>query len=100
MEVIYTGLRQSVDQVAAAALQENPDVIGLSILSGAYMGIARRLMARLEAEGLAEVSVIIGGNIRDQDVEALLSLGVAAVFHHHARLEEIVRFIREAVSAG
>ncbi|MDP7645485.1 MAG: cobalamin-dependent protein [Anaerolineales bacterium] len=100
MEVIYTGLRQSVDQVAAAALQENPDVIGLSILSGAYMGIARKLMARIEAEGMTEVSVIIGGNIRDQDAEALLSLGVAAVFHHHARLEEIVRFIRESVPAG
>jgi len=95
MEVIYTGLRQSVDQIVAAAVQENVDVIGLSVLSGAYMGIARRLMARVREEGLGDVRVIFGGNILDRDAEALRSLGVAAVFSHHAGLDDIVRYIRE-----
>ncbi|MEE9275987.1 MAG: cobalamin-dependent protein [bacterium] len=95
MEVIYTGLRQSAGQIAAAALQEGVDVIGLSVLSGAYMGIARKLMGRLREEGLEDVLVIFGGNILDRHVEDLKALGVSAVFNHHADLDAIVRYIRE-----
>ncbi len=97
MEVIYTGLRQSVDQIVAAAVQENVDVIGLSVLSGAYMGVARRLMARIRAEGLDDVLVILGGNILDKHIAELKSLGVSEVFNHHAGMDEIVRYIREHV---
>ena len=68
MEVIYSGLRQTDAQIVAVALQENVDVIGLSVLSGAYMGIARRLMARLAEEGLDDCLVILGGNILERDV--------------------------------
>ena len=95
MEVIYTGLRQSAGQIAAAALQEGVDVIGLSVLSGAYMGIARKLMDRLREEGLEDVLVIFGGNILDRHVEDIKALGVSAVFNHHADLDAIISYIRE-----
>ncbi len=100
MEVIYTGLRQTVDQIVAAAVQENVDVIGLSILSGAYMGIARKLMERMRAEDLGDILVIMGGNILEKHIPELKALGVAAVFHHHADLDEIARFIRARVEGA
>ncbi len=100
MEVIYSGLRQTDAQIVAVALQENVDVIGLSVLSGAYMGIARRLMARLAEEGLDDCLVILGGNIIERDVAELKSLGVAEVFNHHADMAEIVSYIRNNVVAG
>ena len=100
MEVIYSGLRQTDAQIVAVALQENVDVIGLSVLSGAYMGIARRLMARLAEEGLDDCLVILGGNILERDVGELKSLGVAEVFNHHADMAEIVSYIRNNAAAG
>ncbi len=100
MEVIYSGLRQTDAQIVAVAIQENVDVIGLSVLSGSYMGIARRLMARLAEEGLDDCLVILGGNILERDVAELKSLGVAEVFNHHADMAEIVSYIRNNAAAG
>ncbi len=100
MEVIYSGLRQTVEQIIAVAIQENVDVIGLSILSGSYMGIARRLMARIKEEGLDDCLVIFGGNILERDVAGLKSLGVAEVFNHHADMTEVVSYIRNNATAG
>src|ERR1700752_470821 len=80
MEVIYTGLRQTPEMIAAAALQEDADVIGLSILSGAHNHIAPRLMELLKARGLDDVLVVIGGIIPDVDIPKLRSLGINGVF--------------------
>ncbi len=100
MEVIYSGLRQTVEQIIAVAIQENVDVIGLSILSGSYMGVARRLMARIKEEDLDDCLVIFGGNILERDVAGLKSLGVAEVFNHHAEMTEVVSYIRNNAAAG
>ena len=99
-EVIYTGLHQTVEQIVEAALQEDVDVVGLSILSGAHLPLTERAMARLREEGLEDVQVIVGGNIPERDVEALKAMGVAGVFPTGSRFEEIVGFIREKVGGG
>ena len=99
-EVIYTGLHQTVEQIVEAALQEDVDVVGLSILSGAHLPLTERAMARLREEGLEDVQVIVGGNIPERDVEPLTALGVAGVFPTGSRFEEIVGFIREKVGGG
>ena len=93
MEVIYTGLRQTPEQIASAALQEDADVIGLSILSGAHNYIAPRLMELLKEKGLDDVLVIIGGIIPDVDIPKLKSIGVKAVFLPGTPMQEIVTFI-------
>ncbi len=100
MEVIYTGLRQTVEQIVAVAAQENVDVIGLSVLSGAYTGIARRLMERMREEDVEDCLVIMGGNILSRDVAQLKALGIAEVFNHHAELDAIVSYIRENARGG
>jgi methylmalonyl-CoA mutase C-terminal domain/subunit len=93
MEVIYTGLRQTPEQIAAAALQEDADVIGLSILSGAHNHIAPRLMELLKEKGLDDVLVLIGGIIPDLDIPKLKTLGVKGVFLPGTPMQEIVEFI-------
>ncbi len=97
MEVIYTGLRQSPEQIAAAALQEDADVIGLSILSGAHMHICPRLMALLREKGLEHVLVIVGGIIPDVDIPKLRSIGVEGIFLPGSAMQDIVHFITERV---
>ena len=97
MEVIYTGLRQTPEQIVATALQEDADVIGLSILSGAHNHIAPRLMDLLEAKGLDDVLVIIGGIIPDVDITALKRLGVKGVFLPGTPMQQIVDFIKANV---
>jgi methylmalonyl-CoA mutase, C-terminal domain len=97
MEVIYTGLRQTPEQIAAAALQEDADVIGLSILSGAHMHICPRLMALLQEKGLDHVIVLVGGIIPDVDVPKLKALGVAGVFLPGSPMQDIVAFIQQHV---
>lgn len=97
MEVIYTGLRQTPEQIAAAALQEDADVIGLSILSGAHMHICPRLMERLREKGLDHVLVLVGGIIPDVDVPKLKALGVAGVFLPGSPMQDIVDFIHQHV---
>ena len=93
MEVIYTGLRQTPEQIVAAALQEDADVIGLSILSGAHNHIAPRLMDLLKAKGLDDVLVVIGGIIPDLDIPRLKAIGVKGVFLPGTPMQEIVDFI-------
>ena len=94
MEVIYTGLRQTPEQIVTAALQEDADVIGLSILSGAHNHIAPRLMELLKAKGLDDVLVVIGGIIPDVDIPKLKALGVKGVFLPGTPMQDIIDFIR------
>jgi methylmalonyl-CoA mutase C-terminal domain/subunit len=99
MEVIYTGLRQTPEQVASAALQEDVDVVGLSILSGAHMVILPRLMELLREKGIAEeVTVIAGGIIPDADIPELKKHGVAAIFQPGTSSQDIIEFIRKAIA--
>jgi methylmalonyl-CoA mutase C-terminal domain/subunit len=93
MEVIYTGLRQTPEQIVSAALQEDADVIGLSILSGAHNHIVPRLMELLKEKGLHDVLVVIGGIIPDVDLPKLQALGVKGVFRPGTPMQEIVGFI-------
>ena len=93
MEVIYTGLRQTPEMIASAALQEDADVIGLSILSGAHNHIAPRLMDLLKAKGLDDVMVVIGGIIPDLDIPALHQLGIKGIFLPGTPMQEIIDFI-------
>src|SRR5262245_10406890 len=97
MEVIYTGLRQTPEQIAAAALQEDADVIGLSILSGAHMHICPRLMDLLKEKGLDRVTVLVGGIIPDVDVQKLREIGIAGVFLPGSPMQQIIEFINHAV---
>ncbi|HSB15249.1 MAG TPA: cobalamin B12-binding domain-containing protein [Bryobacteraceae bacterium] len=97
MEVIYTGLRQTPEMIASAALQEDVQVIGLSILSGAHNAIVPRVMELLHEKEMDDIIVIVGGIIPDEDAVQLKKQGVAAVFQPGASLEEIVTFIRSSV---
>ena len=94
MEVIYTGLRQTPEQIVAAAVQEDADVIGLSILSGAHNSICRRVMELVRERGLADVLVVVGGIIPDADLPSLEAMGVAAVFRPGTSMQEIIDFIQ------
>ena len=94
MEVIYTGLRQTPEQIVKAALEEDADVIGLSILSGAHTTIVPQLMKLVKERRMEDVMVVVGGIIPDADVGALKALGVAEVFQPGASLDGIVRFIQ------
>ena len=93
MEVIYTGLRQTPDQIVAAALQEDADAIGLSILSGAHMHICPRVMELLKEKGLDDVLVVIGGIIPDVDIPKLRAAGVKGIFLPGTPMQEIIDFI-------
>src|SRR6202050_2555701 len=96
MEVIYTGLRQTPEVIVNAALQEDVQVIGLSILSGAHNAIVPRVMELLREKDMAGVKVIVGGIIPDEDARELEKQGVAAVFQPGASLESIVSVVRQA----
>ena len=98
MEVIYTGLRQTPEMIVSAALQEDVQVIGLSILSGAHNAIVPRVMDLLHQNKMDDVRVIVGGIIPDEDAAELKKRGVAAVFQPGASLEGIIEFIRSSVS--
>ncbi len=95
MEVIYTGIRQTPEMIAEAALQEDVDVVGMSILSGAHMTLVPRVLAALRAQGLDEVLVVVGGIVPEEDAAALQALGVAAVFGPGTPTADIARFIRQ-----
>jgi methylmalonyl-CoA mutase, C-terminal domain len=99
MEVIYTGLRQSPEQIVAAAAQEDVDAIGLSILSGAHLPICRRVLELIKEKGLEGLQVFVGGIIPAQDIPELKKLGVAEVFLPGASLQDVVRLVSGAVAA-
>src|ERR1700704_3816852 len=99
MEVVYMGLRQTPEMIVSAALQEDADVIGLSILSGAHNHIAPRLMKLLAAKGLDDVLVLIGGIIPDVDIPKLKDIGVKGIFLPGTPMQEIVAFINLHVRA-
>jgi methylmalonyl-CoA mutase C-terminal domain/subunit len=98
MEVIYTGLRQTPEMIASAALQEDVDVIGLSILSGAHNTLCVRLMDLLRAQKMDDVTVLIGGIIPEQDIAELKKIGIAEVFLPGTTTQAIVDFIRQRVT--
>ncbi len=97
MEVIYTGLRQTPEQISSAAVQEDVDVVGISILSGAHNTIIPRICQLLRDAGMQDVLVIVGGIVPDEDIPKLKEAGVGAVFQPGASTQEIVDFIRSHV---
>jgi len=98
MEVIYTGLRQTPEMIAEAALQEDVDVVGLSVLSGAHMALAPRIMELLRSNGQTHVKVFIGGIIPDEDLVRLKEMGVTGVYGPGASTDDIIRDIRETIA--
>ena len=97
MEVIYTGLRQTPEMIAEAALQEDVDVVGLSILSGAHMALVPRILELMKANGQEEVKIFLGGIIPDEDVPELKKIGVIGIYGPGASTEDIVAEIRASV---
>ena len=97
MEVIYTGLHQTVEQIVEAALQEDVDVLGLSVLSGAHLPLTEKLMGLLKEKGLDDLLVLVGGNIPRRDIEKLEALGVDRVFRTGSQFDDIVSLIRRRV---
>ena len=100
MEVIYTGIRQTPEMIAEAALQEDVDAIGLSILSGAHMELFPRVVEQLKARGMDDILLFAGGIIPDEDIPVLQQMGFQAVFRPGASTSQIIDFIRQSVAAG
>ncbi len=97
MEVIYTGLHQTPEQIVETVLQEDADAVGLSILSGAHMTLVPRISTLLKDEGAEDVVLVVGGTIPNEDIEELKRVGVAEVFTPGAPVQGIVDYLREAV---
>lgn len=100
MEVIYTGLRQTPEMIAEAALQEDVDAIGLSILSGAHMALVPRVLELVRKQGQKKVPVLIGGIIPDEDVPRLRDVGVSAIFGPGTNTNRVIEAFNEAVTAA
>lgn len=100
MEVIYTGLRQTPEMIAEAALQEDVDVVGLSVLSGAHLTLVPKVVDKLKANSLDDVLIVVGGIIPEEDVEPLRQAGVKGVFGPGTSTEDIIAFIREQVNVA
>lgn len=100
MEVIYTGLRQTPSMVAETALQEDVDVVGLSILSGAHMALVPRIFDEMHKRGLSDLPVFLGGIIPEDDIPALLDMGVKGVFGPGTSTQSIIAFIRKTLDKG
>jgi len=97
MEVVYTGLHQSIEQIVRTAVQEAVDVIGLSIMSGAHIPICKKLLALMNAEGIRDIPVVVGGVIPQQDIARLKQMGVRGVFPGGTPFDEIIAGIKEIV---
>jgi len=97
MEVVYTGLRRTAEHAISAALQEDVDVIGVSILSGAHMKVADKIVALMKKEGIEDKLFVMGGVIPEEDIPKLKEKGVAGVFTQSATYEEMIDFIRQGV---
>jgi methylmalonyl-CoA mutase, C-terminal domain len=99
MEVIYTGLHQTPDQIVETAIQEDADAVGISILSGAHMTLVPRILDGLRENGAEEILVVVGGTIPQEDAEELKGMGVAEIFTPGAPTSEIVDFLKERIAA-
>jgi methylmalonyl-CoA mutase, C-terminal domain len=99
MEVIYTGLHQTPEQIVETVIQEDADAVGLSILSGAHMTLVPRILELLREQGVDDVVITVGGTIPSDDVKTLKELGVAEVFTPGASTQQVIDFIRSAVRA-
>ena len=99
MEVIYAGLRQTPEMIVEAAIQEDVDAVGLSILSGAHMTLVPRVVALLKEQGRGDIAVFVGGIIPEQDVPELLEIGVRGVFGPGTRTDDVVAFLRQTLRA-
>ncbi len=97
MEVLYTGLHKTIDEIVNTALEEDVDVIGLSIYSGAHLPLSKKLMEQLKKKELTDILVLVGGNIPQGDVKILKEYGVTEVFPVGAKLDEIIEFIKKRV---
>ena len=97
MEVIYTGLHQTVSSIVNQAIQEDVDVIGLSIMSGAHIPICQKLVLMLKGKNVGNKLVVLGGVIPNRDIPALKDLGIQGVFPGGSRFDDMIRFIRESV---
>ena len=100
LEVVYSGLKRTPEEIVAAAIQEDVDVIGLSILSGAHLTLSQKLLDELRAAGAGDVAVVVGGTIPARDAEALRALGVREVFAMGTPLPEIVAYFRSFERGG
>ncbi len=100
MEVIYTGLHRTIEEIVKTALEEDADVIGLSIYSGAHLSLCKKLMDQLREKGITDKLVVVGGNIPARDIPPLKGYGIAGVFAVGSRLDDIVCFIREKVAGS
>jgi methylmalonyl-CoA mutase C-terminal domain/subunit len=100
MEVIYTGLRQTPEMIAEAALQEDVQVVGLSILSGAHLALVPRIREVMDSNGLQDIPLLVGGIIPESDITALKAMGVAGVFGPGTHTEDIIQHIRQIVPAA
>ncbi len=98
MEVIYTGLHRTIDEIVKTAIEEDADVIGLSIYSGAHLPLSKKLMDNLKDKGISDKLILVGGNIPPGDISILKSYGVTEVFPIGSRLEKITTFVQERVS--
>lgn len=98
MEVIYTGLHRTIDEIVKTALEEDADVIGLSIYSGAHLPLSKKLMDNLKDKGISDKLILVGGNIPSGDISKLKSYGVTEVFPIGSKFEKIAAFIQERVS--
>ena len=97
MEVIYTGLHRTIDEIVNTAVQEDADVIGLSIYSGAHLPLSQKLMDRLKGMGVTDKLILVGGNIPQRDIKTLKSYGITEVFPVGSRLDDIIEFIKKKV---
>ena len=99
MEVIYTGLHKTLEQIVRTAVQEGVDVVGLSIMSGAHLPICRRLLELMRSEGIADIPVVVGGVIPQQDVPKLKEMGIQGVFPGGTPFDDIVAAVRNVAGA-
>lgn len=90
IEVIYSGLHQSIDQIVSVAVQEGVDIIGLSIMTGAHMSISKRLVEKLKSEGIEDIRIVVGGVIHKNDIPALKAMGIAEVFPNGTKFDQII----------
>jgi len=97
MEIIYTGLHQTVDQIVNVALQEDVDIIGLSILSGAHIPICEKLIKKMKEKGIGEKMVVVGGVIPERDIKKLHDIGIKGVFPNGSSFDTIITFLRDSI---